>query len=264
MPELPEVETFVKGLQPAVGRTIARTEVIDAKLGLDARAIDCQTIDSIERRGKHIVIDLGGPALVIHLRMSGRLRLECSDQELKYTRLVLHLEDGRAIYFVNPRRLGTARFYPEGFEADLGVEPLSTAFTAELFSSLMGRSRAPVKQVLLDQRRITGVGNIYAAEALWRSKIDPRRPAKSLSTKEAARLHRSVVSVLQEAVDQLGTTIGNSVSDYHPGPGSTGDFGNELAVYGREDEPCKRCKATAIERIKQGGRSTYFCPSCQR
>ena len=263
MPELPEVETFVRGLQPAVGRTIVRAEVLDGKLGLDTRSIDGRAITSIDRRGKHIVIDLDGPALVIHLRMSGRLRLECADREIKYTRLILHLDDGQAIYFVNPRRLGTARLYPKGFDGELGVEPLSAAFTPEAFLSLIGESRAPVKQVLLDQRRIAGVGNIYAAEALWRSKIDPRREAMSLSKKESASLHRGVVSVLQEAVDQLGTTIGNSVSDYHPGPSSTGDFGNELAVYGREDEPCKRCKTGTIERIKQGGRSTYFCPSCQ-
>ena len=264
MPELPEVETFVIGLQPAVGQTIERVDVIDAKLGLDGTAIDGRTIASIERRGKHIVVDLSGPALVIHLRMSGRLRLECADREQKYTRLILHLEDGRAIHFINPRRLGTARLCPEGFDGELGVEPLSKAFTAEVFASLMERSRAPVKQVLLDQRRIAGVGNIYAAEALWRSGIDPRRPAQSLTLEETASLRRGIVSVLEEAVGQLGTTIGSSISDYHPGPSSTGDFGNQLAVYGREDEPCKRCGTGTIERIKQGGRSTYFCASCQK
>ena len=264
MPELPEVETFVRGLQPAVGGTIRRAEILDAKIGLDASELDGQRITSIERHGKHIVIELNdGACLVIHLRMSGRLRLECSETEIPYTRLILHLDSGKAVYFVNPRRLGTARVCHDGFDADLGIEPLSRAFTATRLAELAGASRAPIKHVLMDQRRIAGIGNIYAAETLWRAGIDPRRPSNSLTEEETTALHEALIGVLNEAIEGLGTTLGSSVSDYRPTSETEGEFQNRLYVYGREGEDCARCGAT-IERAIQQGRSTCFCPSCQR
>ena len=263
MPELPEVQTFVNALQPAVGSEIVSADVLDSKLCLDPAALAGQRITSIERRGKHIVFGLDGLALlVIHLRMSGRLRLERSEPEIPYTRLILHLDSGEAIYFVNPRRLGTARVCRGGFDTDLGVEPLSDTFTTEHLAELASSSRAPIKSLLMDQRRIAGIGNIYAAEALWRSRVDPRRPSNSLAAKETAALHESIVGVLTEAVGQLGTTLGSSVSDYRPTPEEPGTFQNQLYVYDREGETCKRCGST-IERTVQQGRSTCFCPSCQ-
>ena len=264
MPELPEVETFVRGLAPAVGCAIASAEVLDAKLAVSADELTGARIERIRRRGKYIEIDLGdGRSLVIHLRMSGRLRLECRECETKYTRMILRLDDGQFIYFVDPRRLGTADVREAGFELPLGLEPLDATFTTAALAKLAGQSRAPIKQLLLDQRKVAGIGNIYAAEALWRAKLDPRRKANELSRAEIARLHKAIVGVLGEAIAQLGTTLGSSVSDYQPTAAETGSFQNRLAVYGREGELCERC-GEGIERVIQAGRSTCFCPACQR
>jgi len=263
VPELPEVEIFVRKLQPIVGAVIRRAEVLDDRLALDASKIEGATITSAERRGKHIVIHLGERGdLVLHLRMSGRLRLHRGKNEVKHTRLVLHLDSGDTVYFVNPRRLGTAIHCAAGFEADLGLEPLSPSFTVAALGDLTSKSHSPIKLFLLYQRKIAGVGNIYASEVLWRSRISPDRESASLTSDEIARLHGDIVSVLNDAIEGQGTTIGNSVSDYHPSAGEQGEFQNRLSVYGREDEPCERC-GTAIVRMKQGGRSTYFCSNCQ-
>jgi formamidopyrimidine-DNA glycosylase len=264
MPELPEVETFVRNLAPAIGRTIAAAEVLDVRLALCGESFVGARINGIRRRGKQIVFNLGERGdLVIHLRMSGRLRLECSATEVPYTRLILRLDDGQCVYFVNPRRLGTAVFFPNGFAEPLGLEPLDAEFTPAAFASLTAKSKAPIKQLLLDQRRIAGIGNIYAAEALWRAEIDPRRPSNQLGRREVAKLHKAILDVLHDAVDQLGTTLGTSVSDYRPTAAEGGSFQNHLAVYGREGEACERCEGR-IERVIQAGRSTCFCPSCQR
>ena len=264
MPELPEVETFVRGLAPAVGATIEEAEINDDRLTVRSADLAGARIHGVRRRGKHIVVDLGERGdLVVHLRMSGQLRMERTDHEIAYTRMRLGLNDGRAIYFVNPRRLGTAVLCPGGFAAPLGVEPLEKDFTEEGFSTLAAASKAPIKSLLLDQKKIAGIGNIYAAEALWRAGIHPERPANSLTRTEAATLHRAIVAVLREAVAQLGTTLGRSVSDYRPSATGNGGFQNHLAVYGREGESCERCR-TPIERMVQAGRSTCFCPACQK
>ena len=200
---------------------------------------------------------------MIHLRMSGRLRTTRSENEIPYTRLVLHLTSGNNVYFVNPRRLGTATYYSRGFEPkNLGIEPLSCDFTVPLLSQVTANSRSPIKPFLLDQQKIAGIGNIYASEVLWRSKISPERAASSLRQDEVVRLHKNIVSVLNEAIDGQGTSIGTSVSDYHPSVGEQGEFQNHLSVYGRETEPCERC-GNAIARLKQRGRSTYYCKECQ-
>lgn len=263
MPELPEVETFVRRLQPAVGATITKAEVLDARLDLDAADLSGATVSGIERQGKWIVLRLDGRGdLVVHLRMSGRLRTHRSDREIPYTRLALHLDSGETVYFVNPRRLGTAQLHPKGFRPVLGIDPVSPRFTPSALGSLLSRSRAPIKLLLMDQRKIAGVGNIYAAEALWRSGIAPHRPAHTLSEKEIRRLHRAVRSVLNGAIKDQGTTLGTGVSNYAPGTAEQGEFGNRLSVYGRKSEPCERC-GTEITRTKQGGRSTYYCSQCQ-
>lgn len=263
MPELPEVEVFVRRLQPIVGASIHRAEVLDETLSLDGSNLSGARIHSVTRQGKHIVIGLGNRGdLVVHLRMSGRLRLQRSDEEKKYTRLVLHLTSGEAVYFVNPRRLGTVVHFPNGFDAKLGIEPLSSAFTAARLAQLAGISRSPIKPFLLDQHRIAGIGNIYASEALWRSAISPARAASSLRQPELIRLHKNIVSVLNDAIDGQGTSIGTSVSDYYPSIGEQGEFQNRLSVYGRETEPCERCGGTIV-RMKQSGRSTYYCKDCQ-
>ena len=264
MPELPEVQTFVAGLQPAVGRRIVSVDVLDGKLDLAGNHLLGSRILSISRRGKYIVLSLD-PAgdLVIHLRMTGRVRLQCATDERKYARLIVGLDSGRSIFFVNPRRLGTAVFHRDGFATSLGVDPLDPEFTEERLAEILAGSRRPIKQLLMDQRRIAGLGNIYAAECLWRAGIDPRRPASSLSSDEVPSLQRAVVGVLSEAIDHLGTSIGQSISDYRPTPNEMGGFGNQLAVYGRDAAACKRC-GHSIVRIRQAGRSTYLCSACQR
>lgn len=253
----------MRSLQPAIGSTITQVEVLDDRLGLVGHDLVDAQIQAIERRGKYIVMTLEDRGdLVIHLRMSGRLRFVRSEREIQYTRLTLHLNTGEIIYFVNPRRLGTATHFPGGFEIQLGHEPLGAAFTAGVFGKMTSHSRTPIKTFLLDQKRIAGIGNIYASEALWRAGIAPTRHAMSLSENEVARLHGDIVSVLNEAIMGQGTTIGNSVSDYHPTVDEQGEFQNHLSVYGRESEPCERC-GTIIARLKQSGRSTYYCSECQ-
>lgn len=263
MPELPEVETFVRRLQPVVGATIARVEVLDARLGLNGEALPGATVSAIERRGKWIVLRLEDRGdLAVHLRMSGRLRTHRSDREVRYTRLAIYMDSGETVYFVNPRRLGTAQLYPEGFRPVLGMDPLSRRFTSAVLGVLASRSRTAIKLLLMDQRKIAGVGNIYASEALWRCGIAPHRPSHTLSACEIRRLHRAVRSVLNGAIAAQGTTLGAGVSNYAPGAQEQGEFGNRLSVYGRASEPCDRC-GTMIDRMKQGGRSTYYCSQCQ-
>jgi len=264
MPELPEVETLVRSLHSIAGTHIVEAEILDDRLALAGDELIGASIVGVTRRGKYIVIGLNGRGdLIVHLRMSGRLRLDRSECETPYTRMILRLDSGQSVYFVNPRRLGTVMLCPNGFEANLGVEPTGEAFTIERLADLAGMCRAPVKQLLLNQRKIAGIGNIYAAEALWRAQIDPRRPGDSLGTGEIEALHVGITSVLTDAIAQLGTTIGTSVSDYRLSAEEGGSFQNHLAVYGRKDEPCERC-GTRIERIIQAGRSTWFCPACQQ
>jgi formamidopyrimidine-DNA glycosylase len=263
MPELPEVETLVRRLSPIVGTRIIDVEIVDDRLAVTADELVGASIRDIRRRGKHILIGLDGRGdLIVHLRMSGRLRLDRSEDEVPYTRMILHLDSGGSVFFVNPRRLGTVVLCPHGFDVELGIEPIGSEFTTDLLAGLAAGSRAPIKQLLLDQRKIAGIGNIYAAEALWRAGIDPRRPSNSLETGEISALHSGITSVLFDAIEQLGTTIGSSVSDYRRSAEEGGSFQNQLAVYGRENEPCERC-GTNIERVTQAGRSTCYCPACQ-
>ena len=260
MPELPEVETIVRGLREAItGATVEKLQVIDPRISLPEKEIIGKRIAAIERRGKYIVFKLApSGALIFHLRMSGRLLRVCAEGEGRYSRLVLHLDSG-VLRFVNPRRLGTVEYSANGFPHELGVEPLSDAFTVHQLRRLLAGSRRPVKPFLMDQRKIAGLGNIYASEALWRAEIDPRRAANTITAKEARALHRGIVSVLQEAIEHMGTTF----SDYRDSDGNKGGFQDYLGVYGKEGRKCSRC-GTEIIRVNQGGRSTYLCPGCQK
>ncbi len=260
MPELPEVETIVRGLRKTVtGSTVEKLQVIDPRISLPEKKIIGKRISTVERRGKYIVFKLSpSGSLIFHLRMSGRLLRVCPAGEGKYSRLVLHLDTG-VLRFVNPRKLGTVEFADDGFPHELGVDPLSSEFTERRLKSLLKTSRMPIKSFLMDQRKIAGLGNIYSAEALWRARIGPWRAAAAIPFKEARALHDGIVSVLQEAIEHMGTTF----SDYRDSEGNRGDFQRFLSVYGREGEPCPRCGA-GIERVKQAGRSTYFCPGCQK
>jgi len=262
VPELPEVETIVCGLRHLVGSSIIDVERSDPRLTLDVAALAGRRIERIYRRGKFIILDLsGGRTMVVHLRMSGRLVVSCRDEDLPYVRLRLVLDRG-TISFVNPRRLGTVELLPSGFSQRLGIDPMSDRFGPEALRAALATTRRPIKPALLDQRRIAGLGNIYAAEALWRARISPHRRADRLGPERLSALHRGIVEVLQEALLHMGTSFGVSVSDYRDAAGESGSFGERLAVYGREGAACPRCGAPVVRDI-QSGRSTYWCSGCQ-
>ncbi|HEX5725532.1 MAG TPA: bifunctional DNA-formamidopyrimidine glycosylase/DNA-(apurinic or apyrimidinic site) lyase [Longimicrobiaceae bacterium] len=271
MPELPEVETIVRGLAETLpGARIRRVEVLHANLIADeppasfARALRGRTIASVTRRAKNIVMPLdGGERLLVNLGMTGRLFVARRGDPLpSHPGVRLELDGGRTLLYHDVRRFGRLwRMSDEAWrtwEATLGVEPLSDAFTPERLGALAARSRVAVKTWLMDQKRVVGVGNIYASEALFRARIDPRRPADSLAPAEVRRLRDAVQEVLRESIAFRGTTL----LDYRDAGGEPGEFVKRLRVYDRAGEPCLVCGKT-VHRIVQGGRSTFFCEHCQ-
>ena len=274
MPELPEVETIRRRLAPVVeGTTIESAEIVDPRLTRPvdpadvARALVGERIVSLDRRGKYLLWRLAsGRTLVVHLRMTGSLRHAPEGRlpEDTYRRATLAVDSGAAIGYRDVRRFGTwelldAEHLGVYLDTRLGPEPLAPSFTAaRLASSTAGRT-TPVKGFLLDQRRIAGVGNIYADEALWRAQIHPLRPAGDLGTEELTRLHRALRAVLRKGIERRGSTL----TDYVTPDGERGAMQDEFHVYGRLGEPCDRC-GRPIERIVVGGRGTWFCPHCQR
>lgn len=274
MPELPEVETIVADLRPhLVGRTIVRCELrfpsivrhpepevfIDSITGL--------TIEAVGRRGKFILIALGtGRMLVVHLGMSGQLRLVDAASEIaNHTHAIFDLDDGRQLRYRDPRRFGRLLLGTEeellvsGTLPRLGPEPIDPSFDADELFRRLRRRRAPVKAVLLDQGTVAGVGNIYADESLHRAKVRPDRLAKSLSRKSVGRLHESLRDSLEIAIRNRGS----SVDTYRDAWGEAGNQQELLLVYGRAGEPCFTCgRPLSIVRI--AGRSTVFCRHCQR
>lgn len=271
MPELPEVETIVRDLDRWVrGARIARVTVERPDLiageppGAFAAGLAGARVRGVARRAKTIVIDLGDQILAVNLGMTGRLFIAPPGAALPaHLGVRFQLDDGRSLLYQDVRRFGRLRRQPQeawhARAAAFGHEPLAPEFTAATLHALARRSRSPIKPWLMDQRRVVGVGNIYASEALHRAGIDPRRAADSLSANEAERLHRAIRTVLQEAIEFRGTTL----LDYRDAGGEPGGFAARLQVYDRAGEPCRRC-AAPIQRIVQAGRSTFFCPACQR
>lgn len=274
MPELPEVETVVRGLRaPLRNRTITN---VDVRWKRTIRAPDPerfaqrlqgQTIADVGRRGKWIVLSLRGDdpfdTLLIHLRMTGQLILEPQDRpEGKYARVLIELDDGRRLRFSDMRKFGrmvlTDR--PDEVLGDLGPEPLEDDFTAGRFEKMLVQRRGRIKSLLLNQRFLVGLGNIYANEALWQAGIHPERKANTLSPAEVQRLYEAIRSVLRGAIEKSGTTLGDGI--YRQANGEAGDFAPELTVYGRDGKRCLRCQTT-LERIDVGQRSTFICPTCQ-
>ncbi len=275
MPELPETETIARDLDRAVaGATITDVTVTRADIlrGTTATALSRRvrgtSITRCWRRAKLIIIELSsGDSLVVQPRFTGALLIDegtLPERELAYSTLELTLADGRSLHYRDIRRLGTVSLmtsrqlatYMEG----LGIEPLDPAFTHEHLSGVLRGSSQAVKKVLMDQRQLAGVGNIYANESLWRAGIDPSRRADSLGTDEVTALHAGIVSVLQESIAARGT----SFRDYRDASGGRGAFAEQLAVYGREGEACPRCGARLIGTHAVDGRTTVFCAWCQR
>jgi formamidopyrimidine-DNA glycosylase len=274
MPELPEVETIRRHLDAELrGRTIrgSRVRRRDIVLNLPSakalvRKLAGRRIQSVDRRGKNLLFRLeGDEVLQAQLRMTGRFALGVTRPDpARYRHIVAEfdLDDGRTLFYDDMRRLGGFRWL-EGDEwvaldRSLGPEPLARSFTARRLAAIIGGSIAPIKNLLLDQRRLAGIGNIYASEALFRAGIHPARPGSMLDMSEIRALHRSIRKVLREALEAAGTTL----RDFRTVSGRSGRYQRRLAVYGREGEACRRCGRT-IERLVQAGRSSFFCPACQ-
>lgn len=267
MPELPEVETIARGLDPLVrGRTIAKPEVHWHRT-VDARSIPLETlrgdcIESVGRIGKFLAIRLrSGRTLTVHLRMTGRLTVNKADAQVPYERLALVFDDGDKLSFADARKFGRVRLLDDVNSDVLGVgiDALAESLDAAAFATIVRKRTTPVKTLLLDQKRIAGVGNIYANEALFKARIRPRRPAGRLTASERKALLAALRRVLLRAI----ASRGSSVDDYVDAEGLPGDFQKKLNVYGRAGLPCRRCR-TPIKRIVLGQRGTFYCPACQR
>jgi len=274
MPELPEVETVKKTLEKKLaGLTITGVEIMMPKVIREpeprqfANLVTGKKITKLGRRGKYLLIYLSGySVLVIHLRMTGRLvYARPEDPPPRHTHVVFHLSNGCELRFADMRQFGrilladTRRLDQVKGLKDLGPEPLGPEFTREFLRKELKRKRVRLKSLLLDQTFVAGLGNIYADEALHRSRRHPERIAGSLSPREFANLYRSIIEVLKEGILNRGT----SMRDYVDGDGREGNYQTLLRVYNREGQQCTRCGFT-IARIKVGGRSSYFCPSCQK
>jgi formamidopyrimidine-DNA glycosylase len=267
VPELPEVETIRAELAPRLtGRELRRVEILDPRLTrpIDlfevAEELEGDRVVAVERRGKYLVLRLeSGLALLVHLRMTGSFVFEPASHE----RAILELDDGTRLAYRDVRRFGTWLVL-EDVELDPyltaknGPEPLGARFTAGWLATQLQRRRAPVKAVLLDQRVVAGLGNIYADEALWRARVNPLRPAETLTREEAARLHRAIRAALRLGIARQGSTL----STYARPDGSAGSMQDEFRVYGRDGLPCPRCR-TPISKTRAGGRGSWFCPRCQ-
>lgn len=274
MPELPEVETVVRGLQRVLpGRRIVevrlnKTDFIESPRTLEEQ-LPGRRILAVRRYGKFLVFDLepvGGPgphtALLVHLGMTGQLITHPAGAPVApHTHIFFLLDDGRELRYTDIRRFGSVRFLAGDAErnvlAKLGIDPLEA--TAEDFAAQLRGRRARIKALLLDQRVVRGLGNIYTDESLWRARIHPARLAAKLNRREFRLLYAAVQKVLTEAI-HLG---GSSVSDYVDSEGNRGEFQLRHRVYQRENEKCFRCRA-GIRRVIVAGRSSYFCPRCQK
>jgi formamidopyrimidine-DNA glycosylase len=275
VPELPEVETIVRELAPRLeGCHIVRPELrkTDVLRRVSKprllKTLRGNTIDAVTRRAKHVVIRLGtGHRLIIQPRMTGSLMVHdrpLTRQELRYAVLICTLNDGGRFVFRDVRRLGTIWLLDEkgwqAYSARIGPEPLEDTFTPFVLAERLRTTRTAIKKAIMDQRRVAGVGNIYANEALFDAGIDPSRPTHKLTLTELARLHEAVVDVLHRAVAASGTTV----RDYRTGTGDSGRFQFELRVYGRGGQACVRCGTRLATTHAIDLRATTFCRRCQR
>lgn len=276
MPELPEVETIRRDLERRiVGRRITAVRIppdsgkpVPVLKGIDEASfregVVGTRIEAMERRGKYLAVQLDtGPYIVVHLRMTGSLLHRASDAAAdRFLRAVLVLDDGTELRFTDIRKFGGLWLIDDVSEAvatALGPEPLSEGFTVAVLADALKGRKTPVKSVLLDQSRIAGIGNIYADEACFAAGIDPRRLAGLLKRPQIARLHKAVRDVLLFGVESRGA----SFRDYQDVEGESGSMQMHVKVFRRNGKPCYECGST-IERVRLGGRSTHFCPKCQK
>jgi formamidopyrimidine-DNA glycosylase len=276
MPELPEVELVARNLDSLLqGRSILSARLLRAGLAPEttakefSRRLKRARIEGVGRRGKHILIRLSPQlTLIAHLRMTGRFLLLPTGTELpKHTHALFHLDDGRMLAFTDQRRFGMMKLVraDEAHKArelsTLAPEPFSEEFTPDYLHAALQASRRTLKETLLDQKKVTGLGNIYAAEAMFLARINPFQTASSLSKRRVPALHRAILSVLDEAI-RHGSIL-NVDPENIDGSYFGGGYAGRWRVYDREGEACLKCHAR-IRRVAHGGRSTYFCPRCQR
>jgi formamidopyrimidine-DNA glycosylase len=269
MPELPEVETVRRRLMTCLPGMLVRDVTLnDAAVSeqseMELRRLLCgRRITGLRRRGKYLLVDLGGSTAVIHLRMTGQLLFRPEPDE-RPARFVWHLEPAAELHFQDVRRFGRLwAFEPAAEDAffaarGMGPEPFGPDFTVAYLRAALRHRRAPLKSFLLDQRRLAGVGNIYADETLFRARLHPLRAAGSVGSREARRLHACLLETLQAGIDHEGSSIESFVDP----AGERGSFQEILSVYQRTGQPCRVC-GTLVERLVVGGRGTHYCPRCQ-
>src|SRR5437667_2611896 len=276
MPELPEVEHVVRALRRVVvGRQIVAAEVTLPKLiapttpSAFKRKIKGSTITGVSRRGKYILIELDSDrVLAVHLRMTGKFIALSADEDLpKHAHAIFYLDNDRRLVFCDQRQFGVMKLITQtrlsktkGI-SELAPEPFGADFSLAYLKETLARSRRTLKTLLLDQTRVLGLGNIYAAEALFRAGVNPFKTAATLSTRRVERLHQAILDVLTEAISDSSTSRVNLEQSNGFSYGEA--FERFWQVYEREGEPCFRCRAR-IRRLTHGGRSTYWCPRCQR
>lgn len=275
VPELPEVETIAADLRPhLIGARIRRVRVIrpDILRGIRRaafqRGLSGRRVTAVGRRAKHLVIELDdGRRMIIQPGMTGAVLVERetgNGPRDPYDTVHLLLDSGKLVRYRDVRRLGGVRLLTpsawERYTTAIGPEPLEPGFTQEVLAAILRGGRLAVKKAIMDQRRLAGVGNIYANEALWMAGIDPSRESRRVTLGESSRLHAAIVKVLSAAIRGRGTTF----RDYRTGKGSPGSFQGRLAVYERAGEPCVRCGRRIVITHAIDARSSYFCPGCQR
>lgn len=271
MPELPEVEVTRCGLAPQLtGRRVVGVRVRNPALRWPVPArlpevLQGATFRDVARRGKYLLFDCGAGWLIVHLGMSGSLRIsDCATPPAKHDHVDIELDDGRCMRLRDPRRFGAVLWVEDDprrhpLLSGIGPEPLADDFSGEtLWRATRGRG-IPIKQALLDGRLVAGVGNIYANEALFQAGIDPRAPAGRIGRVRYADLAEAVRAILRRAIEAGGS----SLRDFADSAGNPGYFQQEYAVYGRDGQPCRACGAP-IRRVRQGQRATFYCPDCQR
>ena len=268
MPELPEVETTVRGIRPHMaGKTLRRIEVRDHRLrwpvDLPSELTPAPVL-GLQRRAKYLLIELPTGHLIVHLGMSGSLRwLPVAENPQKHDHIDFHLDDGSIVRYNDPRRFGSVHFQPAPLAehfllSKLGPEPLSDAFDGAYLKAMARSRRTPIKSVLMDAHVVVGVGNIYANEALFRAGVRPTHRASRMTLAACEAIVAEVKTVLGWAIERGGTTL----RDFVGGDGRPGYFQQELLVYGREGEPCRRC-GTDLNGVRITGRATVYCPKCQ-
>ena len=271
LPELPEVETTRRGIEPHIENTLVRAVTLRRKTlrwpitPSVSKELPGEVINSVSRRGKYLLLETAKGTLIIHLGMSGSLRIvDKTRSAQKHDHVDIVFANNKILRYTDPRRFGCILWDTQAIElhpllATLGPEPLGADFHADyLFAKSRGRN-APIKNFIMDSKIVVGVGNIYANESLFLAGINPKRGAGKVSKRRYEKLVRCIQEVLQKAIDVGGTTL----KDFTNSDGEPGYFAQSLHVYGRKGEPCHSCRST-LKEIRQGQRSTVYCPQCQR